>query len=1054
MLGSFRERHAAGTGAPLPGRAGVPSGRRLLGHGFARLACALLAAILVWLGTPPAPARGQTLHEPKSTQETPLASPAPVAGEGLGLSPPQWEWLGRHKRIRLGVDPDWPPFEFWSSSGRYSGIASDYARLMEKMLGVEMAPAKDLSWSQALEEVQAGRLDVFPCMAKTAKRSEFLDFTRPYLSFPMVVVTRDDHGSIGGMRDLAGQTVAVGRNYASHEILAGRHPEINLLLVDSAIDGLRMVSEGKADALVDNLALVTYLTKKGGLTNLKVATATPYNFELSFAVRKDWPELTKMLDLALDSIDQTQKNQIHDAWISMRFEHEVNWAHIRGVALWVGAVVVLLLALVVAWNARLAKEVRKRKAVEEALRDSESRLRTMFDTAPDALLLLDTDRRILDCNPAFLEAFAYKREQVVGQSALVMHQREELFSRFGVEVYPQVRDKGSWRGDWCYRRADGALFQAETVLSVLRDADGEVRGYFAVMRDISERRKAEEELRNSTRRSAEIIDFLPDPTLVIDNQGRVEAWNKSMEVLTGIPAEEILGKGDYEYALPFYGERRPVLVDLVRNWDESLSKKYISIRRIGENLVSESFHPHMGEDGIFLSGVARVLYDSAGRPAGAIESLRNVTERKRTELELRRVRQELEKRVEERTAELSRVVEALRNEVEERRQVEAIVRESEAKYRAVLEGSPNPIVAYDKVGRVMYVNPAFTRLFAWEETEVLGRRLDFVPEDKREEAARAWDQIKDSPGGTLSLESQRLTKSGQRLPVEIHTTIYRDSRGEMQGGVVSLVDITERKRTEEELQVYREDLETLVEARTRELGVALERARAADRLKSAFLANMSHELRTPLNSIIGFTGIILQGLVGPLNDEQAKQMGMVQHSARHLLSLINDVLDLSKIEAGQLQVEIKEFDLPALLSEVVQTVRPMVGNKGLLLTLEIDPKVKQVASDRRRVEQILLNLVNNAVKFTDRGRVKVTCALDNGSIVTRVEDTGIGISPEGQERLFLPFRQLDSGVTRRYEGTGLGLSICRRLLELLGGGIRVESRGEGQGSAFIFTLPA
>ena len=229
-------------------------------------------------------------------------------------------------------------------------------------------------------------------------------------------------------------------------------------------------------------------------------------------------------------------------------------------------------------------------------------------------------------------------------------------------------------------------------------------------------------------------------------------------------------------------------------------------------------------------------------------------------------------------------------------------------------------------------------------------------------------------------------------------------------------------------------------------------AQEADRLKSAFLASMSHELRTPLNSIIGFTGIILQELAGPLNDEQRKQMGMVRTSAHHLLNLINDVLDISKIEAGQLEVAHEPCNISQIITKVLQLLQPLADKKGLLLTAVVDPQIGKIMSDGRRVEQILINLVNNGIKFTDAGGVHIRCRAQQKWLHFEVIDTGIGIQAEDMVKLFRPFQQLKSGLDRMHEGTGLGLSICHRLVQLLGGEISVKSV-LGEGSTFSFTLP-
>jgi signal transduction histidine kinase len=269
--------------------------------------------------------------------------------------------------------------------------------------------------------------------------------------------------------------------------------------------------------------------------------------------------------------------------------------------------------------------------------------------------------------------------------------------------------------------------------------------------------------------------------------------------------------------------------------------------------------------------------------------------------------------------------------------------------------------------------------------------------------------------------------------------------------VAVITDVSDRIIAEEKMQALNTELEMRVAERTAELRIAKDRAESADQLKSAFLATMSHELRTPLNSIIGFTGILLQGLAGPLNDEQAKQMGMVQNSAHHLLALINDVLDISKIEAGQLEVFKARYNFRKSLEKVIATVQPLAERKGLTLHAGIAPGVGEIVNDARRVEQIFLNLLNNAIKFTEKGSIRVESHIDGRTLVTSVTDTGIGIKSEDCERIFKPFAQVDTGTTRSHEGTGLGLSICERLVEKLGGAIRVYSE-VGAGSTFTVEL--
>ncbi len=237
-----------------------------------------------------------------------------------------------------------------------------------------------------------------------------------------------------------------------------------------------------------------------------------------------------------------------------------------------------------------------------------------------------------------------------------------------------------------------------------------------------------------------------------------------------------------------------------------------------------------------------------------------------------------------------------------------------------------------------------------------------------------------------------------------------------------------------------------------ELATANARLEEVDRLKSEFLATMSHELRTPLNSIIGFTGILRQGMAGPMNDEQTKQLGMVHASARHLLSLINDLLDVSRMEAGKIDLSREPFDFVEVVGDVLESLRPVAAQKQLVLRADLASTATELVGDRKRCFQVLLNLANNAVKFTERGEVCITVRVERGRLRVAVADTGIGIKPEHLGKLFEAFRQVDGSARRVYEGTGLGLYLCRKLLALMGGEIAVESEHQ-KGSRFTFSIP-
>ncbi|HEV8436797.1 MAG TPA: ATP-binding protein [Methylomirabilota bacterium] len=239
----------------------------------------------------------------------------------------------------------------------------------------------------------------------------------------------------------------------------------------------------------------------------------------------------------------------------------------------------------------------------------------------------------------------------------------------------------------------------------------------------------------------------------------------------------------------------------------------------------------------------------------------------------------------------------------------------------------------------------------------------------------------------------------------------------------------------------------------RELGRLYQQLEAASRHKSEFLANMSHELRTPLNAIIGFSEVLHERMFGELNDKQAEYVQDIVASGRHLLSLINDILDLSKIEAGRMELDLGTFSLPVALDTALTLVRERATRHGITLTLTIDERLGDVLADERKVKQILLNLLSNAVKFTpDGGRIRLAAAVADGSVEISVSDTGIGIAPEDQEAIFEEFRQVGGDYTRKREGTGLGLTLTKKFVEMHGGTIWVKSE-PGQGSTFTFTFP-
>ncbi len=815
---------------------------------------------------------------------------------------------------------------------------------------------------------------------------------------------------------------------------------------------------------------------------------------------------------------------------------------------------------------------------DEAQRLAEQALhRTLFEHAPEGILIADADSRCLDANPGMCRMLGYHRDELIG-----MHASDIVVPSEIPHIGPALRDIQAGYGhsrEWPFRRKDASVFSAEVTATTMPDGN-----LLAMVRDISARNPAE----MAAAWLAAIVESSGDAIIGQDLNGIITSWNSGAEKIFGYSAREMVGTSMLR------------LIPADRQYEEKHILEKISHGQRMEHL--ETFRLTRDKRLIDISIAMAPIRDGAGNIIGASKIARDITALKTREREVARMsrlhvalsqinqaivwtrtrdellqricrvliehggfqmawigwhdaatqllmpvtvcgdetgyiqhikvyaddrpegsgpsgtafrtgrpyicndmlsdpttlpwRAEIEQRgfrasavfpvrqndrmcgtinvysdqqdffqddeialLEEAAGDVSFALDNLARD-EERRQAEMAAQSERQFSDTMIESMPGILYFYNEQGKFLRWNKNFEIVSGYSGAEIKHMHpLDFFPDEEKHALKLRIAEVFEK--GESFIEASFLDKDGKVTP------FFLTGRRVVFHGMPFLIgmgiDISERKQAETALRELNETLEQKVAERTGELQAALVRARAADEIKSAFLATMSHELRTPLNSIIGFTGIMLQGLAGPLSAEQTKQLGMVQGSARHLLDLINDVLDLSKIEAGQLEIRAEPFDLCASLERVIASMRTMADKKGLALDAAICAAPLEMVSDRRRVEQILLNLLNNAIKFTEHGGVTVTVGLADGfraqpdlpprpAVRLQVADTGIGIKPDDLATLFQPFRQLDAGLTRQHEGTGLGLAICRRLAVLLQGEITVNSAWS-KGSEFTLTIP-
>ncbi|WP_028998989.1 PAS domain-containing sensor histidine kinase [Azohydromonas australica] len=700
----------------------------------------------------------------------------------------------------------------------------------------------------------------------------------------------------------------------------------------------------------------------------------------------------------------------------------------------------------------IARDITEHKRVEEALRASEEFNRRVLQSSPDCLKVLSLDARLeffSDGGLCIMEVDDFER-QLRGVEWVSLWRPEDQPQVLAAIDMAMAGNVGRFQA-FCYT-AKGTPKWWDVSVTAIRGPDGLPHRLLSISRDITEQKAAEarlaelnatleQQVRQQTAKLRALLDSAGTAIVATDLAGRITIFNPAAEQLFRIPAAQAVGRLMLDFhdldEVQTNGNKIPSVMR-----DHGHAQPDLVKRALRNSWASELAQPevqtewtYVRADGTRFPGLLSMslLRHEPDTPVGFMGVITDLTERKAMERALR-----------QRTADL-----------------EAIT----ARERAIFASAATGIMITDLANNIIALNPAAQRMLRISQAQAQGRpvlsfhdldevrqRLHVIPTEVRGLATGLSEILPDDqkhaapqdPATGEQTEWTFVRADGSRFPALLNMSVLRDTQGAPLGFLGIVTDVTERKALEQQLR-----------ERTRQ-------AEAATAAKSVFLAHMSHEIRTPLNAVIGLSQLLVQT---NLDERQRMFVTHVNAAGEHLLSVVNDILDVSKIEAGEMQLEAAPFELSSLLQSARAIVEMQAAQKRLRLELELDPALPQrLVGDVTRLKQILANLLGNAVKFTDAGVVTLRVMhlmLEEqerddprptlAALRIEISDTGIGIPREKQAVIFQPFMQADATTTRRFGGTGLGLSIVRRLVELMGGCLDVRSE-PGQGSTFSFTV--